>query len=179
MKPQSNTLEAERLYNKIQFTMDTKVKTVVTFGSSTFNISEPRDYFINPGCFGDDVAKWLIERLRCKGYQAADTPGQEDFGWFFTFTVSGIEHCFVISYRPGNDYSEDVWIGWLERSRRLVASLLGARNNGIYLEAVEAIHGVLLDSPDIHDLRWYFQSDFDGGLEDKWSASPTSLESAS
>jgi hypothetical protein len=91
--------------------METTVKTVVTLKSSTFNMSEPREYFINPGCFGDDLAKWLAEQLRSKRYQASEVPGQEDFGWYFTFVESGVEHCFVIGLRPGDDDAEDLWIG--------------------------------------------------------------------
>jgi hypothetical protein len=58
--------------------METTVKTVVTFKSSAFNMSEPREYFINPSCFGDDLAKWLAEQLRSNGHQASEVPGQED-----------------------------------------------------------------------------------------------------
>lgn len=43
--------------------MDAKVRTVVTFESTAFNMAEPKDYFINPCCFGDDLAKWLIDEL--------------------------------------------------------------------------------------------------------------------
>jgi hypothetical protein len=39
--------------------MDPKIKTVVAFESTAFNMAEPKDYFINPCCFGDDVATWL------------------------------------------------------------------------------------------------------------------------
>jgi hypothetical protein len=44
--------------------MDSEIKTAVTFESTAFNMAEPRDYFINPCCFGDDVAIWLIGELR-------------------------------------------------------------------------------------------------------------------
>src|SRR6185503_13266657 len=97
--------------------MDATVKTVVTFKSSAFNVSEPKEHFINPCCFGDDVARWLAEQLRDKGCQAGYVPGQEDFGWYFSFLVAGIEYCFVIGHRPGDENGEGVWIGWLERSR--------------------------------------------------------------
>ena len=33
------------------------MRTVATFRSAAFNTSEARPYFINPGCFGDDLAK--------------------------------------------------------------------------------------------------------------------------
>jgi hypothetical protein len=79
--------------------MDAPIKTVVTFKSSAFNMPEPKKYFINPSCFGDDLAIWLIDQLRGKGYEVSDAPGQEDFGWYSTFRVSEIEHCFVIGHR--------------------------------------------------------------------------------
>jgi hypothetical protein len=49
--------------------MTAKIRTVVTFESSLFNTSDPKDYFINPCCFGDDVAVWLAQQLRAKGYE--------------------------------------------------------------------------------------------------------------
>lgn len=145
--------------------MDTDSKTVVTFKSSAFNSSEQKSYFINAGCFGDDVAKWLAEQLSAKGYPAAEVPGQEDFGWYFTFVLSGIEYCFVIGYRPGVDGLDGVWIGSLERSRGLVASVLGRRKQGIEPAAARVVHEVLSSSPLIGDVRWHFDHEFDSGRE--------------
>jgi hypothetical protein len=144
----------------------TKVKTVVTFKSSAFNTSEPREYFINPCCFGDDVAKWLIEELRGRGYQTADAPGQEDFGWYFIFTVSSVKYCFVIGLRPGTEAAEDVWLCWLERHPSFVAFLLGNRLWGIQPDAARAIHEILSSSPKIREVRWHFKRDFDSGREE-------------
>jgi hypothetical protein len=153
--------------------MDTTVKTVVTFKSSAFNISEPKEHFINPGCFGDDVAAWLAEQLRDKGYQAANFPGQEDFGWYFSFLVDGIEYCFVIGHRPSEENGEGVWIGWLERSRGFVASLLGGRKRSIQSSAARAIHEILASSPQVRDVRWHFRHDFDGGREQIGTSDPS------
>jgi hypothetical protein len=65
--------------------MSKKIKTIVTFTSLLFNTSSQKAYFINPGCFGDDVAKWLADQLRNQGHE--DMPGQEDFGWYFIFQM--------------------------------------------------------------------------------------------
>ena len=54
----------------------------VIFSTDRFNLSVPREYFINDCCFGDDVAQWLVERLRGCGVSASE-PGQEDWGWYF------------------------------------------------------------------------------------------------
>ena len=72
----------------------------MTFESTAFNMAEPKEYFINPCCFGDDLAKWLIDELRKKGSETDDEPGQEDFGWYLNFETAGIAHCFVIGHRP-------------------------------------------------------------------------------
>jgi hypothetical protein len=40
--------------------MGRRVRSLVTFKSTAFNVMERRPYFINDCCFGDDVAKWLI-----------------------------------------------------------------------------------------------------------------------
>jgi hypothetical protein len=156
--------------------MDTTVKTLVTFRSSAFNTSEAKEYFINPCCFGDDLAKWLTEQLRSKGYQATEVPRQEDFGWYFGFSVSGIEHCFVIGCRPGDNNEEGLWIGWLERSRGFIASLLGARKRGIQPTAVRAIHEILSASPQIREVHWHFEHDFNSGREELGTAEPSSAQ---
>jgi hypothetical protein len=81
--------------------MATELRTVVTFKSAAFDATEPKPYFINPGCFADDVAKWMIGELRNRGVKTNAKPGQEDFGWYFNFEVAGAaEHTFVFGYRP-------------------------------------------------------------------------------
>jgi len=55
----------------------------VVFESNAFNTSIEGENFINPGCFGDDVARWLIGQLRADGH-VTEEPRQEDFGWYFT-----------------------------------------------------------------------------------------------
>jgi hypothetical protein len=158
--------------------VETTLKTVVTFKSSSFNMSEPREYFINPGCFGDDVAKWLVEQLRSKGYQTSEVPSQEDFGWYFTFVESGVEHCFVIGLRPGDD-AEDIWIGWLERSRGFVVSVVGGRQRDIQPDAPWAIHEILSSSSQIQEVRWHLRRDFDGGREEIGTPTPSADEQPS
>ena len=151
--------------------MDT-VRTVVIFKSAAFNFSEPRDYFINPCCYGDDVARWLAEQLHCKGYQADDVPGQEDFGWYITFRVSDISYCFVIGHRPGDENTEGEWIGWVERSRGFTALIFGGRNRGIQPAAAQVIHEILSNSRKIRDIHWHLLRDFRAGREDLGTSAP-------
>lgn len=143
--------------------MDAKVRTVVTFESTAFNMADPKDYFINPCCFGDDLAKWLIEELRKQGSGTDDEPGQEDFGWYLNFETAGIAHTFVIGHRPTGESEAGTWFGVIERNRGFFGSIFGRRRRGIQPSAADAIHAILSTSPLIQDVRWHFKLDFDKG----------------
>ncbi|HEX4542434.1 MAG TPA: hypothetical protein VH114_04635 [Candidatus Acidoferrum sp.] len=151
--------------------MDSELRTVVTFESSAFNMLEPKDYFINPCCFGGDVAKWLINELRKLGVETDEEPGQEDFGWYLDFEVTGTIHTFVIGHRPTGESEAGTWIGWIERSRGFIGSILGRRKRGIQRSATEAIHRILSSSPLIRDVRWHFQRNFDNAPEEREASS--------
>jgi hypothetical protein len=137
--------------------MDSKVRTVVTFESTAFNMTEPKDYFINPCCFGDDLAKWLTDELRKQDLKTDDEPGQEDFGWYLNFEIAGIAHTFVIGHRPTGENEAGTWFGVIERNRGFF------RKRGIQPAAADAIHRILSTSPLIQDVRWHFKLDFDKG----------------
>ncbi len=147
------------------------VRTVVTFSSSAFNTMEPRPHFINECCFGDDVAEWLIGRLRAQGV-TTDEPGQEDFGWFFNFHVGDAGYCLVIGFRPDDDAGAGTWVCFIERSLGLIASLLGRRNKGLTPDASRTIHRALSGSAEVRDVRWHVRQEFDRGLEDRGTAEP-------
>ena len=143
--------------------MDASVRTVVTFESTAFNMAEPKDYFINPCCFGDDLAKWLIDELRKQGSGTDDEPSQEDFGWYLNFETAGIAHTFVIGHRPTGESEAGTWFGVIERNRGFFGSIFGRRRRGIQPSAADAIHAILSTSPLIQDVRWHFKLDFDKG----------------
>jgi len=46
-----------------------------------FNNTEPKPYFINETCFGDDVGVWLGNKLTERGF-SINGPHQEDWGWY-------------------------------------------------------------------------------------------------
>lgn len=55
------------------------MKTIF-FTTDRFNLSQEQEYFINPCCFGEDLANWLKPKLEEKGVQVLDIY-QEDWGW--------------------------------------------------------------------------------------------------
>ena len=79
--------------------MNSEIRTVVTFSSTAFDMAEPKDYFMNPCCFGDAVAKWLIAELRKQVAKTDEQPGQEDFGWYLNFEITGKGHTFERRWR--------------------------------------------------------------------------------
>ncbi len=158
-------------------------RTVVVFQSDAFNTTEEKDYVINPGCFGDDLGRWLLERLAARGIQVDPEPGAEDFGWYIGFTLHGVDYHLVIGLRPGSadaaraylgDAAQaedlppdepDEWICTVERNCGLFGSLLGGRNRGIEPAACELIHSVLSEAPRVTDISWHSPGDFRAGNE--------------
>jgi hypothetical protein len=131
------------------------MKTEFQFCSKIFNCTEQRDYFINPGCFGDDLSEWLTERLSNAGFQITRKPDQEDFGWYFTFLVQDVEHCVVVSFHPNDPDNGDRWVCWVERHTGFIGSLLGGRKRGILPEAVQALDSILTNSNEIQFIGWF------------------------
>lgn len=131
------------------------MRTAFAFRSLVFNISEPRDYFINPACFGDDTAKWLAKRLRDNGVSTEPDPTQEDFGWYFQFTVNNKKYRLIIGFQPNDTSTGDRWIGEIERTTGLLGTLLGRRHGDIDEAAVNVVNEVLNASPEVNELKWY------------------------
>ena len=100
----------------------------VHFRSLAFNMTEPRDHFINECCFGDDLCRWLIEQFRSRGIETDDTPAQEDFGWYFCFTIEGSKHCLIVGFQANDVATGDRWIAWIERAKGSSARFWGKEN---------------------------------------------------
>lgn len=133
----------------------------VMFKSGAFNTTEPKDHFINECCFGDDLACWLITQLNTLGIETDSEPGQEDFGWYFTFQAGQGEYDLVIGFRPEDDNGNGDWICTIERRTGLIASMLGARKRNIEPIAMETIHAVLSSASVIDNILWFTDEDLD------------------
>jgi len=145
--------------------MPSPVRTVVTFKSKQFNITEPKDYFINPGCFGDDLCMWMISQLRDMEIECDEKPGQEDFGWYFDFSKDMVKYCLVCGFRAEDDGEDGTWVAWVERSAGFLSSLFGGRDRGIEAGGPNTIHQILVASPEVSQIRWHHKKDFERGDE--------------
>jgi hypothetical protein len=143
------------VYHSPEVADNRHVKTDVAFRSTAFNCTQRRDYFINEACFGDDACKCLIAQLRGRGIPTSDEPGQEDFGWYFTFTIDAAEHCFVLGFQPNDPLRGDRWLGSIERHVGFWRSIFGGRRRDISPKAVQAIDAALRSSPEILDVVWH------------------------
>jgi hypothetical protein len=150
--------------------MSDELRTTVLFKSTAFNTTERRPYFINDCCFGDDVARWLIARLRANGVETDPEPGQEDFGWYFGYRTQEGKYCFVLGYRPDDPAGD--WIGTIERDCGLIASLLGGRSRGISQRSLDVIHEALHGATELTAVSWHRRSDFERGDETKGAPNP-------
>ena len=144
-----------------------EVRTLVTFRSSRFNTTETKPHYINPCCFGDDVAEWVVTQLKERAVSVDESIGQEDFGWYLGFQGGLHKYQFVLGYNP-----DGYWMGWLERQRGFIGSLVGARNKGIEPEAATVLQEILNSSVDISEVHWHFRKDFDALREDLGTTTP-------
>ncbi len=147
--------------------MTDEPRTIVTFRSSGFNTTESRPNYINDNNYGDDVTEWLRVQLKQAGVAVGPKIGQEDFGWYLGFRLGKHDYEFIIGYN-----ADGYWMGFIERSRGFLGSLLGLRYQGLGANAASTIHSLLLSSKIIHDIRWHYRKDFDARREELGSASP-------
>ncbi|CAN5237938.1 hypothetical protein BH11CYA1_BH11CYA1_40900 [soil metagenome] len=174
--------------------MSEPARNLITFQSIEFNTTVPQEHFINDCCYGDDICKWLIEELTKKGVDCDKEPSQEDFGWYFNFTLNKVVYCLVCAFRLSEEQAkeqekeqkkdnekvhEDVaeiengdWILWIERSAGFMASLFGGRDKGIDEALPRLVHSTLSGNPAISNIRWHRKKDFDSSREDLATPSP-------
>ena len=134
------------------------MKPSFEFHSTYFNVTEPRDYFINPQCYGDDLAGWLIRKLTQAGIKATSEPQQEDFGWFFTSVVDDVEHRVIVGFQPNDINEGDSWVGWIEPKIGLLRSLFENRGR-VLPQAVQIIDAILSSASEITELKWSLNSE--------------------
>lgn len=124
------------------------------FETDRFNLSEVKPHFVNPCCFGEDLAEWLRGRLAEKGMEVSE-PGQEDWGWYVGVTYKG-ESYFVgvggnADESPAGNRGE--WRIMVERRRPLWRRLSGQDNSAETLEAINIIREVLESEPGFANVR--------------------------
>ena len=156
--------------------MNGNARTHVTFGTKLFNMEEERDYFINPCCFGDDCAQWLIDRLVSQGVEKLDErPTQEDWGWCFSITIGQRDFMVGVGLCDDEDPST-TWLvfiksrlGWLRRK------LYGWSDEDEILTVCKAMDRALKSTSEISDVRWHTEEDWMKGRGQNWRPDPAEV----
>ena len=146
-----------------------ELRTCATFQSSRFNTTEPREYFLNPGCFGDDCAQWLVALLRTAGVPGVAEPWQEDWGWQTRAELESTRVLISIGLVPADPPH---WLLMLDEERSLRARLFGRAHPQVVVRLAEAIHRGLAAEQTTRALRWYTKADWDAGRLDQGVATP-------
>jgi hypothetical protein len=135
----------------------------VTFETSQFNKTEVQPNFINPHCFGEDVALWLQADFSNRGFSASE-PIQED--WCWELEVQSQSHGFWLNIGLLED--DSAWLIWVEPQNKLFRKIPEVE----VLRLCGILNGILRSSPGISNIRWYDQVDWVSGRVNYWSPSP-------
>ncbi|HEY2786209.1 MAG TPA: hypothetical protein VGJ05_14680 [Fimbriiglobus sp.] len=126
----------------------------ILFEAAGFNATEPREYFLNDCCFGDDVALWLKTELTSRGHPTTE-PCQEDWGWHVETTI-GQDRYFIGVGCSGPSHADSIRAEWrliVEKCRTVWEKLTGQNRLG----EGNAVFGVLVDilsaNPDVSAVR--------------------------
>lgn len=132
------------------------VRTHVLFKSDRFNVDEVKPNFINPRCFGEDLAGWLAEALKRAGIGTITEPWQEDWGW--QLRVDNDAGAFFVSV--GLIEEEKTWLVFVEPSRPLLPTLFGRKDEAGLKGVVDALEAVLSKADGVSELRWFTHEEF-------------------
>jgi hypothetical protein len=120
----------------------------VIFSTDRFNLSEPREYFINDCCFGDDAARWLVARLRLRGLTVTQ-PDQEDWGWYFDARYNESAYFVGVGGNKTTHGNRGEWRLMVEKHRTLWEKLSGSNRLGEHDEFLAILKDIVASEPDL------------------------------
>jgi len=136
----------------------------VSFRSALFENKEPKPHFINPICFGEDLAAWLIEKIRPTISELSE-PIQEDYGWGFWATISGAPYWVAIAINE-ESIGQEVAEWYVSVAHEAGCNPIRRWTTRPKLEALlalcHAIDTALYSELEIAEIRWW-TDDFDSG----------------
>jgi hypothetical protein len=129
--------------------------TSFLFRTSRFNLSKVGAHFINPCCFGEDLAAWLGEKLTERGVETGE-PYQEDWGWEFRATSTGGVYYLGMGGIPdetGQRENSGEWRVFIEKKRSFWQLLTGSGKISDNDAMLTTVDEVLKAQPDFEDIR--------------------------
>ena len=126
----------------------------ILFETERFNVSEVKEHFINPCCFGEDLAEWLRQEL-IKREITASVPGQEDWGWYLFVTRSTDRYFLGVGgYRKEGTIGPNVgqWRIMVVKKRSFWDKLRGKNKISATDSILSTIEDILREQADIRNL---------------------------
>ena len=127
----------------------------ILFKTNRFNLSKVGDHFINPCCFGEDLAAWLRLKLGERGLRAND-PYQEDWGWELPVVASSGSYYLCMSGNSDQssaDADQGEWRIIVEKKRSIGQRLTGQGNIGAGDELIRIVKEILSAEPEIREVH--------------------------
>jgi hypothetical protein len=130
---------------------DPPARVDLLFETSRFNISQVKENFINPCCFGEDLAEWLRGRFVERGLPAT-APGQEDWGWYI-YVQQDSQHYFVGVGGNRKEGGEGEWRIMVEKKRSLWERIVGKNRMTTSDSIWSVIEDILREQSDFLNIR--------------------------
>jgi len=125
------------------------------FRTGRFNLSKVSPHFINPCCFGEDLAAWLREKLSEKGITARE-PYQEDWGWELPAKINGQSYYLGVGGNADGDTANPdagEWRVIVEKKRTIWQRLTGENKITLDDPLLSLIRQILTADTGIRDVH--------------------------
>jgi hypothetical protein len=127
----------------------------ILFRTERFNLSKVREHFINPCCFGEDLAAWLRPKLIERSCEVLQ-PYQEDWGWELPATHGNDSYYLCMSGNSDESSTnpdEGEWRVIVEKRRSIGQRLTGKGTIAADDKMVTTIEEILCAEPTIREVH--------------------------
>ena len=125
----------------------------ILFKTSRFNLSKVGEHFINPCCFGEDLAAWLRAKLVERNIETFQ-PYQEDWGWELPASLGPDSYDLCMSGNAdGSSMNEGEWRIIVEKKRSLWQRLSGKGRIAQNDEMTGLVEQILSGDPTLRDVH--------------------------
>lgn len=125
----------------------------ILFRTSRFNLSKVEKHFINPCCFGEDLAGWLGPRLSSKGVETGP-PYQEDWGWEVPAQYESKSYYLCIGGNADQSRRDDgEWRIIVQKQRSIWERLTGAGKIAVDDPMVKLLKEILSGEPNVREVH--------------------------